>query len=234
MNYQTIFTGERARTYDLAMRNYPFVRKAEFDNLFRHFPLSMNEIILDIPSGGEYLQKLYPSNTINSVEFSDSFNCNNILKIDEDWNLCQYDRIVCLAALHHVEDLETFIRKLSLCAYESAIIHLADVSKDSKESIFLDEFVDEYNPQGHKGYYRKWEDVLWPKGLNVLSIDTIKCPWKFSTISDMISFCKNLFGITKCPDDVLLSSLKEYIGYSDNEYDIFLDWELTYVDLIKC
>ena len=50
----------------------------------------------------------------------------------------------------------------------------------------------------------------------------------------MISFCKNLFSIINCPDDTILSSLKDYIGYSYTEEGVILNWELTYVDLIKC
>jgi hypothetical protein len=234
MNYDSIFIEGRARSYDNAMINYPFARKIEFNSLFRNFPLSLNEKILDIPSGGEYLQKLYPNNIVSSIEFSSAFNATTTLNFNDEWNLGQYDRIVCLAALHHIENLDFFMKKLLCCTYNSTIIHLADVEKDSKLSAFLDEFVDKHNPLGHRGYYRNWKDVIWLQGINILSIDNIQCPWKFDNIRDMISFCKNLFCIINCPDDIILSSLKDYIGYSYTEEGVILNWELTYVDLIKC
>jgi hypothetical protein len=97
----------------------------------------------------------------------------------------------------------------------------------------MDEFVNQYNPLGHKGIYRDFSDALWPTTLKLLSINKRPCPWVFSDIENMIYFCTNLFGLKECPDGVLLEALMDYIGYEKVNDKLVLNWELVYTDLIR-
>jgi hypothetical protein len=127
MNYQTIFTGTRASSYQQAMATFPMARESEFRNLFNNFPLTTNETVLDVPSGGGYLGYFYPTNSIKSLEFTGGFNPDiDTVDIDSEWNIGCHDRAVCLAATHHIEDFRTFISNLVQCVYPSGIIHIAD------------------------------------------------------------------------------------------------------------
>jgi hypothetical protein len=232
MNYQTIFTGHRAESYQSAMTKFPFARENEFRLLFENFPLSSNELVLDLPSGGGYLSRLFLENNIKSIEFTEDFGVDNI-DIEKPWDLGMYDRVVCLAATHHIDNFESFMVNLSSCVYPSGLIHIADVEMDSRISSFLDNFVDYYNPLGHRGHYRNWSELLWPDNLVLVSNTKKLCPWVFSNIEDMICFCKNLFGVRECPDETLLNALMEYVGYEQTKDKLILNWELMYVDLIK-
>ena len=112
------------------------------------------------------------------------------------------------------------------------MIHLADVSLDSNIAMFLDEFVGKYTSTGeHKGLYYNWNNIKFPTSLSVLSITDIECPWVFPSKDDMVNFCRLLFDLQNISDEDLLNSLQKYVGYTNINNDIHLNWHLTYIDL---
>jgi len=232
MEYKNIFR-HRGRSYDLAMNDYPNARDQEFHSLFARSPINPNETILDIPSLGGYLKKYCPQDTsVLSLDFSESINKIQVVSPYEKWNIPQVDRIVCLASIHHILNLNLFLSNLSSHIKNDGLIHLADVSLNSNIAYFLDEFIGKYTSTGeHKGLYYNWHDVEFPKDLSILSISDIKCPWLFDSRTDMINYCKLLFDLQNVSDDQILSGLEKYIGYQEINNRIYLNWHLTYIDL---
>jgi hypothetical protein len=232
MEYNNIFR-HRGQAYDLAMNNYPSTRDKEFYSLFSRFPIQKNEIILDVPSLGGYLKKYcLQDTTVLSLDFSQSINNISIVCPNEKWNIPNVDRIVCLASLHHITNLNLFLENLGSNIKNRGLLHLADVSIDSNIAIFLDEFVGKYTSTGeHKGLYYNWNNIKFPANLSVLSITDIECPWIFQSKDHMINFCKLLFDLRNISDDDLLNGLQKYVGYTYVNNDIYLNWHLTYVDL---
>jgi hypothetical protein len=232
MEYSNIFR-HRGQSYDLAMSLYPNARDQEFYQLFSRYPVKNNEIILDIPSLGGYLKKYCPEDsTVLSLDFSESINNISVVSPYEKWDIPSVDRIVCLASIHHIEKLDLFLENISLHIKNEGLIHLADVSLNSNISLFLDNFIGQYTSTGeHKGLYHNWCDVRFPKGLSVLNIADIKCPWVFSSKNDMINYCRLLFDLKNISDNQILDGLEKYIGYEQNKDNISLKWHLTYIDI---
>ena len=232
MDYKNIFR-HRGRSYDLAMGDYPNARDQEFHALFARYPINPNEIILDVPSLGGYLKKYCPQDTtVLSLDFSESINQIPVVSPYEQWNTPKLDRIVCLASIHHIQNLNLFLSNLSSHIKHNGLIHLADVSVDSNIAHFLDEFIGKYTSTGeHKGLYYNWHNVEFPKDVSILSISDIKCPWSFNSTADMINYCKLLFDLQNISDNELLSGLEKYVGYQDIDNKIYLNWHLTYIDL---
>ena len=232
MEYNNIFR-HRGQAYDLAMNTYPNVRDKEFYALFGRFPIQNSETILDVPSLGGYLKKYcLKDTTILSLDFSQSINNIPIVSPYDKWNIPNIDRIVCLASIHHIQNLDLFLENLSSNLKNGGLLHLADVSLDSNIAIFLDEFVGKYTSTGeHKGLYYNWNSVNFPTSLSVLSIANIDCPWIFESEDIMINYCKLLFDLQNISDEDLLNGLQKYVGYTNVNNDIHLNWHLTYVDL---
>jgi hypothetical protein len=232
MEYENIFR-HRGESYDFAMNKYPNARDKEFYSLFTRYPIKNNETILDVPSLGGYLKKYCPDDTtVLSLDFSQSINNIPIVSPYEKWNISNLDRIVCLASIHHIKDLDLFLANLSSNIKNAGLIHLADVSLNSNISIFLDEFVGRYTSTGeHKGLYYNWNSVKFPRDLSVLSIYDIECPWIFQSENSMVDYCKLLFDLQNISDKDLLNGLKKYIGYTNINNSIHLNWHLTYIDL---
>jgi hypothetical protein len=230
MDYNSIFR-HRGQSYDLAMKNYPNARDQEFQSLFNRHPIKNNEKILDIPSLGGYLKKYCLEDTdVLSLDFSESINNISVVSPYEKWNIL-VDRIVCLASIHHIQKLDTFLDNLSLHIKEGGFIHLADVSLGSNISLFLDEFVGEYTSTGeHKGLYYNWDNIKFPTRLSVLSISDVECPWIFQSKDHMVNFCRLLFDLQNISDQQILDGLEKYVGYEETNNKVFLKWHLTYID----
>jgi hypothetical protein len=232
MEYKNIFR-HRGWAYDSAMNLYPNVRDKEFQSLFSKYPIQNNETILDIPSLGGYLQKYcLQDTTVLSLDFSESINNIQVVSPYKQWNIPKVDRIVCLASIHHIENLNLFLSNLSSHIKNGGLIHLADVSLNSNIADFLDKFIGKYTSTGeHKGLYYNWHNIDFPKDLSVLNISDIKCPWLFDSTNNMINYCKLLFDLHNVSDDQILNGLETYVGYQELNDKIHLNWHLTYIDL---
>lgn len=230
MEYKDIFR-HRGKSYDLAMKKYPNARNKEFEQVFYKVPLRKNEIILDVPALGGYLKKYcLLDTTVLFLDFSQSINNIDVVSPYEKWNIPEVDRIVCLAAIHHVQNLNSFLENLCQHVKKNGYIHIADVSKYSKISKFLDDFVGPNTSTGeHKGNYYDWKKINFPKNLHVVDIEERGCPWVFKSKPEMIEYCKLLFDIRNVNDKEILNALKEYVGIEKNQ----IDWRLTYIDLQK-
>jgi hypothetical protein len=232
MEYSDVFR-HRGQAYDLAMNTYPNAMDKEFYSLFSRLPIRNNETILDVPSLGGYLKKYcLEDTTVLSLDFSQSINDIRIVSPYEKWNIPDVDRIVCSASIHHIQNLDLFLENLSSHLKKGDLLHLSDVSADSNISIFLDEFVGKYTSTGeHKGLYYNWNNIKFPTSLSVLSITDIECPWVFRSKDDMVNFCRLLFDLQNISDEDLLSGLQKYVGYTNKNNSVYLNWHLTYVDL---
>ena len=232
MEYSDVFR-HRGQAYDLAMNTYPNAMDKEFYSLFSRLPIKNNETILDVPSLGGYLKKYcLQDTTVLSLDFSQSINDIRIVSPYEKWNMPDLDRIVCSASIHHIQNLDLFLENLSSHLKKGGLLHISDVSLNSNISIFLDEFVGKYTSTGeHKGLYYNWNNIKFPASLSVLSIADIDCPWIFNSKDHMVNFCRLLFDLQNISDEDLLSGLQKYVGYTNINNDIHLNWHLTYVDL---
>ena len=240
-NYKKAFD-QRGKHYHQAMLDCPAARSQEFHALFAKVNLKPGELILDIPSGGGYLEKMLgrihaeDKIEIHSVEFSSGF-VANIHLLEEDLespvSLKLYDRIICLAASHHINDFGSFLQVLRARAKLGAVVHVADVVPGSNLSHFLDEFINRHTSTGHKGIYRDLQSFLWPQFLCPIHIEVRQYPWCFDNEDQMISFCRTLFGLNpELSGDLLKEALRNYVGFSASRLGIKLHWELQYCDLI--
>lgn len=232
MEYKHIFR-HRGQAYDSAMNLYPDARNKEFESLFARHPLKNNETILDIPSLGGYLKKYCLKDTnVLYLDFAESINGVSVVSPYAKWGIPNVDRIVCLAAIHHIEKLDLFLNNISLHLKDKGLVHLADVSVNSDISLFLDEFVGKYTSTGtHKGLYYDWNTITFPKNLSRLNISDIDCNWIFKSIHDMANYCKLLFDLRNISEKEILAGLKKYVGYKEIDNHTILNWHLTYIDL---
>ncbi len=232
MEYSDVFR-HRGQAYDLAMNTYPNAMDKEFYSLFSRIPIKNNETILDVPSLGGYLKKYCLEDTkVLSLDFSQSINDIRIVSPYEKWDVPDLDRIVCSASIHHIQNLDLFLENLSSHLKTGCLLHIADVSLNSNISIFLDEFVGKYTSTGeHKGLYYNWNNIKFPTSLSVLSVTDIECPWVFRSKDDMVNFCRLLFDLQNISDEDILNGLQKYVGYTNTNNGVHLNWHLTYVDL---
>jgi hypothetical protein len=239
MNYEEIFH-QRGHLYDRAMQSWPDARRNEFLELFKATPLKKNETILDIPSGGGYLKNYLSDDVVVDFwEISDGFlrpgvNATNIENIAENIKI-KYDRAVCLAAMHHIENKFMMLQGISETIVSGGMLHVADVAEENNIKNFLDEFVDKNNPMGHKGMYISMNERLeLPENLAIKRRELVNVPWIFSDKCNCVDFIRLLFGLNEdTKAEIIIEALQDYVGLDKLGDSLVLKWQLQYIDLIK-
>lgn len=230
----------RGHPYDQAMQQFPHSRDAEFRRLFDVVDFSGIQSVLDLPSGGGYLARFLPDHCLlTSVDPSKPFQVSgDIMSVDlESLNLgfASYDLVVSLAALHHVDNKANFLRAISRALKPGGYFCVGDVAADSGISRFLDEFAGQYNGTGHSGDYLE-VDKPFPGfdpagGMQIIEHVQKPCHWLFSSVPEMVEFCRLLFGLREISGQQIQKALQKYVGYSVTEDQVALEWELLYIVL---
>lgn len=230
-NYSEIFK-VRGDLYHRAMKKYPKARKTEIDNLFKN-GFKAYENVLDVPSLGGYLNH-YDSDfiKITYADFSPTSGVINLESPYDDWKIGSFDRIVSLAATHHIDDIDKFIDNIDKHLNYNGFVSIADVEPDSGESKFLDGYVDKYTITGsHKGCYHNFSKINTP--WNIFSSKVEKCKWKFNNTDELFDFCSLLFGLVNHSKESLIKDLDDKVGIFTENEKIILDWKLSYNHYIK-
>lgn len=230
--YGEIFA-QRGDAYHRAMLRFPHARDMEFARLFEGVSPRAGQRVLDIPAGGGYLRDhLAPGLDLTSLELSDGFGTGiPVYDPTQAWSFGTFDHIVCLAALHHIEDQAGFLRTLLQHLGPTGTLHLADVPAGSGITHFLDDFVGRYNVTGHGGRYLAPERAWFSALGHVARIELCSCPWAFRDEATMLAFCSGLFGLVDCPEEALRDALAKYVGVHRAGGMPRVDWQLLYVDL---
>ena len=230
----------RGSLYHQAMVSFPKARNAEFSAVFSKVPLVGGELIVDVPSGGGYLEaflKRVKPNSIFSVqnlEFASGFgSAPFVVSPGSSWPIApkSVDRVICLAASHHLQDLSPLFLNIKEVLKPGGFFHLADISPESGVQKFLESFVHCYTPGGHRGLYRDFFSEAFPSFFEVLDISRRPCPWSFKNIDNMLEFCGGLFGLQEYSYDELELALRNCIGVTAESDGVKLAWELVYIDM---
>ncbi|MBF0623086.1 MAG: class I SAM-dependent methyltransferase [Magnetococcales bacterium] len=242
-SYQEIFN-TRGQRYHRAMQRYPHARDAEFNTLLTLSKIPEHAILADIPAGGCYLNGyLSETVTVYSVETSRAFlsSCpkqrrNQPILTDSLFNIPirngSIDRIFSLAGLHHITDREPVYKEMAQLLKPNGLLAIADVERGSGVARFLNGFVNQHNPMGHRGHFLDHTDTAQLNALGFIrqQNETKPCPWYFDNRAAMVNFCSDLFGLdTSLPMDSVLDALYETVGFDENHQGITLNWALWHM-----
>ena len=235
-NYKEIFE-RRGEGYQQAMMNYPQAREEEFKQVIDLAEIEKEHTIGDIPAGGGYLANFLPLHEVISVEISPQFSkyLNSQAVVSEHLNNIplvtgSLDRVISLAGVHHLDNKLVFYQEVYRLLKKEGIFILADGAEQSQVAKFLNEFVDQYNPQGHQGKFlsNNTTKELETVGFKVVKKISIKLFWKFENQESMVNFCKLLFGLELARREQILAGLEDYLGYIVRENTYYLHWKLLF------
>ena len=227
------------------MESCPLARATEFSLAVQYLNIESNMTLFDIPSGGGYLKKFVPVKKVNYIfiESSDDF-ASHCPVDDHSCTLLSglialplashsADRILSLAALHHVENKQKFFLQCLDLLKTDGLLVIGDVDENSKMARFLNIFVNEYNSMGHEGLFftKNIEDSLKDIGFKVVLNEYKSFFWEFDSIPKAIQFFRDLFGLDLATDRDILSGIEEYLGFGEGESLVNINWGLRYLCL---
>jgi SAM-dependent methyltransferase len=239
--YQQIFD-KRAHSYHKAMRDFPQARKAEFGWVVHYLNLKAGDVLCDVPSGGGYLQGFVSEKQcfFNSIETSLCFASYNVDGPLNKTYVCSFehlalenqsvDCLVCLAALHHVDNRPQVFAEFRRVVTPQGKILIVDVEEASNTGNFLNIFVNKYNSMGHRGQFIDKQLINMIRNeFSVISCKSHHFRWVFDNEQAMISFCRGLFGLDKATDSDIMQGIKAYLAPKYKTNHVSLEWRLIYI-----
>jgi ubiquinone/menaquinone biosynthesis C-methylase UbiE len=206
--------------------------------------LNKDEILVNIPAGGIPLHKYIDQQL--QIKYYAYDICNEFCTLPSDENdytnisLCDYtnlpqkdnsvDKIICLASLHHtsISERHDIYTEFNRILKQNGVLVIGDVIKDSCQDKWLNNFVNEYNSNGHSGIFFENLDIEQMKQHNFTVTTTNKeYDWIFRNENEMLDFIKHLFHLDLLPNDqILLDGLVTNLNYIPGSFKI--KWQLIY------
>lgn len=243
-SYTDIFA-QRGPQYQEAMERWPAARDAEFAAIIADAELAPGLVLLDAPAGGGYLSRyIAPDVQVLELETTTGFHphatatrpqilCSSLDAVPLA-DACA-DRVVSVAGLHHAPERSRIYREFARLLRPGGIFALADVAAHSPTAAFLNEFVHRYCPMGHCGDFFGAElpGELQDAGFHIVADRRMALHWRFDNCSDMVDFCRLLFGLDLADTPTVLAGITHYLGYEKHTNGIAMNWELRYVQAIR-
>ncbi|GAB3023242.1 class I SAM-dependent methyltransferase [Bowmanella dokdonensis] len=241
-SYQKIFKS-RAWLYHRAMERSPRARDAEFSIALEYLQPKAGQWLADMPAGGGYLKQYLQDDSPHCLfiettsEFArhcpTSSGCKSLIGDFHALPLqdAGVQRMLSLAALHHVEDKLSFFRECARVLDPSGRLVVADVLRDTPQAKFLNEFVHEFNSMGHEGLFwdESVQEQLDANGFRVERAKLHNFTWNFTTQEEMVSYCRDLFGLDKADEQTILSGIQDYLSPGESDGKHRLQWSLYYL-----
>jgi hypothetical protein len=240
MDYSTSFTN-RSHSYLNAMKLYNNALDEEFITTINHLQLKKNDVLLNVFAGGIPIDK-YINNELNitylAFDTHKDFIVDSIRQFTFDnipLESNSVNKIICLATLHHlnIHERDMLYSEFYRILLKGGMLVIADVICDSSQAKWLNEFVDKYNSNGHKGLFFTVNDskLIEKNGFDIDTSPIVEnYNWNFQDDKSVVTFCRMLFGLDLCTDDnFLLYSIKKYLHYNDCK----IPWKLIYFNCTK-
>jgi len=242
LEYGEIFE-RRGRLYDDAMSAFPDARREELEQAVAWADVRAGHIVADLPSGPGYLGPYLPANArVVHVETSRFFaaRCRAkrgdaavVLGTFEALPLRResVDRVISLAALHHVADVAAFLVEAYRVLRPGGALCIADACRGSAVAEFLNGFVDAHNSMGHRGTFLAPPSIadVETVGFRVEQSAMVSCPWWFASTRDMTTFVRRIFGLDRATPDETLEGIRRHLGYATGADGCRMSWELLFV-----
>lgn len=238
-SYKQIFE-RRGQRYNDAMTRLPDSRQAEFGQLLERVTFKPGAWVADVPAGGGYLRRYLPDDcqwhghepcSTFSSHLDDRLEIEDLLPLP--WEQARFDICFSLAGVHHLQDKRPFYREVNRILKPDGVFVLSDVKSDTPVASFLNGFVDRRGSTGHNGVFlnKATTAELEHAGFTVESRELVSCPWRFTTVENLRSFCGDLFDLEPLTEEEFLEEVGAILRLDflpDNS--ILLQWELlTYV-----
>lgn len=200
--------------------------------------------MLDVPAGGGCLRNYLNNERYSSVgysgfDFSKGFVKQSPIKLCTESHIpaedSHFDAAVCLAALHHVEDRVGFFVELLRTLKTGGQLLVGDVMSDSKEAVFLNCFVNDWNSLGHKGDFLCFDrDVPLLQKVGFSTKTMIKnYLWSFDSEAACHDYLRLLFALDKTPSETLLNNAIAKLGTKESSTRFHLHWSLGFIVAAK-
>jgi SAM-dependent methyltransferase len=224
---------KRGREYKYAVETYPNALRAEFQTA-ADVVLSTNPTsVLNIPAACVPLHTYLPSTLSytaleSNKDFADMTHTPYATLSNIPLPSASIDTIVSLASLHHASHKErhAFYTECLRILHPGGRLVIGDVVAGSRQDEWLNVFVNHFNSAGHAGIFWSKDDceLMKTAGFDDVDFSIHSYSWDFKDQTDMLDFCRHLFGLDTADDHSIKTGLQTYLDASQTQ----IPWTLGY------
>lgn len=232
-----------------AMDEFPDAREAERSKLIELATITPGMKVLDLQAAGGYLsdgiyERLQGDVDIICLEPCRHLSCrlSNYYKLIEDpverWCSIESgscDLVIGLAGLHHSNDQQSTVCEAYRVLNSTGKLVICDVIENSDIAKWLNEYVNDNNPAGHKGNFLnngEMTRLFQAAGFKQIEESICSVPWLFESKNEIARFFKGLFGLEPSENEIC-DAIDEYLKVIKTSNGYKVDWNLIYTVGIK-
>jgi ubiquinone/menaquinone biosynthesis C-methylase UbiE len=201
-------------------------------------------VVCDAPAGGGFLadavgELVHESGQVICVEPSkkfaekiDSAFVQHIAPLhDLPLGDATVDRVGSLAGLHHLRDKSEFFCEAYRILHPGGWFAVADVLDETPAAEFLNGPVDRYTATGHQGIFLQENEgsrLLVSSGFTQVSENHRRFHWGFSSVDQLVCYCKVLFGMVEATEAQVHDALTRIFAIEHADGEVRLPWSLVY------
>ena len=216
----------------------PDVRLEEFAALTRYAAVADHTAIVEVPAEGPVLERLLPHARITRAELvaarPPAYGEEILLT---DWGMANlpaahYDALLALAPLHHADAAQkrAYVAGAHRVLRPGGIFAFGEVEQGSPVATFLDGYVNEHSPVGHRGAFLEasFTDEIAAAGFTDVSTQRIDFHWVFPDRGMLETYLTRLFRLRQQPAGALAADVERLLGIDDDGRSLRLRWALRY------
>jgi len=141
------------------------------------------------------------------------------------------DAAICLAGFHHEPQSRSIFEEVSRCLKPGGDFSCAEVERASPMDTWLNQFVDQFSPNGHRGFF--FEQGRFTRELSAAGFIDVRenvrlVPWVFESETEMLDFLSDFFGVYKASRSILKEAAYSILPVRSAGGQIYIDWKLIY------
>jgi len=221
----------------------PDVRMEEFSSLTQFARLTRLHAILEVPAEGPVLERLLPESQITRAELVKLRLPGQGDKIIvTDWGMTnvpegRYDAVLALAPLHHADEEQKrqYVTGAHRVVRQGGVLAFGEAEQGSAVAGFLDGYVNEHSPGGHRGAYldKRFEEVIHAAGFTDVESKRIDFHWVFPDETTLEMYLTRLFRLEPLPAGELTADVQRLLGIDRDGTVLRMRWSLRYFRAVK-
>ena len=227
-----------------AMAEFAGARRAELDRLCAQVRLPETGTLLDLQAAGGFVADAIAERSGGhihcvcvepSAALRERLSPRHTIYADETDELrsvadASIDVALGLAGLHHSRSASRTLAEVFRVLVPGGQFGLCDVAPTSAVARWLNEFVNEHNPNGHDGHFiaqSQIDALLRETGYIDVHTSLESVPWHFAREADLLRFFAGLFGL-QCDEETIARGIATYFAVERSDAGVTVGWELIY------